>query len=310
MIIYFSKYKLEKKNSLNSKDVSGFQEGALIKVFDSSQNCWGVADLCPWPNLGDQTLEEELQTKGPLFQRSFELANQDLKARKEKKSLLFDKFVDNNLIITDFKKFDLTQNLAGVIKVKGSNQVDHLCEFLEKLCQQDIKVRLDFNSSLSAAEFNYFLDKMSPQVATKIEYIEDPTLWSSANWSAWNKKIPLGFDFNSGDPFKNEQAWSYLVIKPSRQSAKNLIHKCQQLNKKFTLTSAMDHPVGLAHGLRYAQKYAAGVSGFLTLDLYEKTDFNSYFKVESSRVGFSQAALDDYGIGMTTALNNLSWKVL
>src|SRR5207244_902270 len=103
---------------------------------------------------------------------------------------------------------------------------------------------------------------------------------------------------------------SYLIIKPSRQSAKNLMQKCQQMKKKFTLTSAMDHPVGLAHGLRYAQKYAIGLSGFLTLDLYKETDFSPYFKTENNRINFSQIALDDFGIGMTSALNNLSWKIL
>lgn len=309
MTIFFSKYKLEKKNSLNAKDALDFQEGALIKVQDEEDG-WGVADLCPWPNLGDPSLDEELQNQGPLFQRSLELAMQDLKARKEKKSLLVDKLVENNLIITDFKNFDLSKKIFGTVKIKGSSQLDHFIEFLEKLSVQDIKIRLDFNSSLSAAEFNYFLNGLAKSVMAKIEYIEDPTVWNSINWANWNKVIPLGFDFISADPFKYEQAWTYLIIKPSRQSAKKLIQKCEQLNKKFTLTSAMDHPIGLAHGLRYAQKYASGASGFLTLDLYKKTEFNSYFKIEGSHVGFSQAALDDIGIGMTSELNNLVWKLL
>lgn len=310
MTVLFSKYQLEKKNSLNSKDASSFQSGALMKVIDEEQN-WGVSDLSPWPNLGDSTLEEEISFKGPLYQRSFELANEDLKARKNRRSLLADKFVENNWIITDFKNHNFENKITGTVKVKGSNQLDDLHLFLEKLSRSgDVKIRLDFNSCLSNGEFNYFLNSLPDAVISKIEYIEDPTLWSYSNWKMWNQKVPLAIDFVGIDPFKFEDGWSVLIIKPTRQSTRNLISKCHQLKKKFTLTSAMDHPVGVAHGLRFAQNHAENISGFLTMDLYEKNDFSRFFKVEDNKVGFSEFTLSDYGIGMTTTLNTLNWSQL
>lgn len=309
MMILFSKYQLEKKNTLNSKDVVSFQSGALMKLIDDEQN-WGVSDLCPWPNLGDSTLEEEVFLKGPLYQRSYELANEDLKARKNRRSLLADKLVENNWIITDFKSHDFTKAIAGTVKVKGSTDLDDLHLFLERLARYDVKIRLDFNSCLSNGEFSYFLNSLPSAVIAKIEYIEDPTLWSYANWTVWNQKVPLAVDFVGIDPFKFEDGWSVLIIKPTRQSTKNLISKCHQLKKKFTLTSAMDHPVGVAHGLRFAQNHAENISGFLTLDLYQKTDFSRYFKIENNKAGFSEFTLSDYGIGMTSTLNTLNWSQL
>ncbi|MBC7466834.1 MAG: hypothetical protein H7256_12655 [Bdellovibrio sp.] len=310
MMVLFSKYQLEKKNALNSKDVAAaFQSGALMKVIDDDQN-WGVADLCPWPNLGDSSLEDEIALKGPLYQRTYELANEDLKARKNRRSLLADKFVENNWIITDFKNYSFETAISGTVKVKGSNEVDELHLFLEKLARYDVKIRLDFNSCLSSGEFNYFLNRLPDSVVEKIEYIEDPSLWSYANWKVWNQKVPLAIDFVSIDPFKFEDGWSVLIIKPTRQSTRNLMTKCHQLKKKFTLTSAMDHPVGVAHGLRFAQNHAENISGFLTLDLYQKNDFSRYFKIEQTKVGFSEFTLSDYGIGMTTTLNTLNWSQL
>ena len=107
------------------------------------------------------------------------------------------------------------------------------------------------------------------------------------------------------DPFVDLDAWTYLIIKPSRQDADLLINTCLQHKKSFTLTSAMDHPVGFTHGLHYAQKYAQNISGFSTLDLYEENEFNFYFVNEKNKVCMKNSS--DFGIGMTTALEKLDW---
>ncbi len=48
-----------------------------------------------------------------------------------------------------------------------------------------------------------------------------------------------------------------------------------------------------------------GVNGFSTLDLYESTDFHLYFQKEKSQIAMKKN--NDYGIGMTAALENLLW---
>lgn len=308
MKIFFFEYQMKKKNSLS--DSADFERGALIKVQDSECN-WGVSDLKPWPRLGDPTLLRELENRGALFQRSLFLAQEDLTARKNKVSLLQDKFIHNNWLITDVKKIDVKNNFSGTIKIKslGFSLVE-LVQGLKNLTQKNLKIRLDFNGSLKANDFEHFISHLPNSVLERIEYIEDPLPEINSSWIKWNQKIPLAVDFAKGDIFSNENMWSYLIIKPSRQDSKMLIAKCKDLNKKVTLTSAMDHPVGLAHGLRYAQHRPYHEAGFLTLDLYEDTDFNKYFTFDQNKINFSEQALNDYGIGMTKSLENLNWVEL
>lgn len=300
--LFFSKYQLEKKQTLNAKDNSAFKDGCLIKIVESSGR-WGVSDLTTWPNLGDLTLQQELATQGPLFQRALQLAQEDLEARAQKKSLLQDKFVTNNFLISDLNQPIPKFPIDTTVKIKVSfSQIEKLLQVIDQAAN---KVRIDFNSSLTADQFQNFLNNLSANQKEKIEYIEDPTAFNEQDWQRWNQILPLALDFAAST--ESTFAWSFLIIKPTRQDADELIVKCRTLNKKYVLTSSMDHPVGVAHGLRWAQKYDGQVNGFLTLDSYNPTEFNSYFRIEGCKINFADIALNDSGIGMTSALNSLSW---
>ena len=162
----------------------------------------------------------------------------------------------------------------------------------------NLTLRLDFNSKLREDEFEFFLRQLPDPILEKIEYIEDPTPMV-AKWIEWNQKISLAYDFQQSE-YEPEFA-KFKIIKPSREN----------IDKKhnfFTLTSAMDHPVGLAHGLRQAQEFAQNTSGFLTLDLYQKTEFNKFFVQIENTLNFSSLALNDFGIGMTKELSELHWR--
>ncbi len=289
MKIFFSRYQL-----LRKRDRS-VQHGSLLKLVDADDH-WGVSDICPWPHLGDLTLDLEITAKGPLYQRAHVLATVDLQARKNQQRLISSKPVNVNTLVMDFSK---THDSAAVLKIKGDQNTEGLLNYLSKLMNQQI--RLDFNLSLSAEKFVSLI----PSLPKSIEYVEDPTTWDPILWDLWNQRIPLAVDFATTNPFEFLSAWTYLIIKPSRQDADSLIQKCISLNKNFTLTSSMDHPVGFAHGLRYAQDYSDQVSGFSTLNLYEKTEFHRYFDFVGSTVCIKQTA--DFGIGMTAALNKLNW---
>lgn len=289
MKIFFSNYKLIRKNDQH------VQLGSLIKLIDNDGN-WGVADICPWPHLGDLKLDDQIYKKGPLYQRAYFLANKDLLARKNHQKLVDDTAIENNFLVTDYKNLVLENE---TLKIKANDQIDLLLAYLNKTNQSVI--RLDFNSKLTPDQFS----KLVLLLPKNIEYIEDPTTWNSVLWKTWNQQIPLAFDFVDADPFSNLDSWTYLIIKPSRQDAEQLINKCLQHKKSFTLTSAMDHPVGFAHGLHYAQKYAQNISGFSTLDLYEDNEFNSYFQSEKNKVSMKNNS--DFGIGMTAALEKLTW---
>ncbi len=306
MNIYLSRYQMKKKKTVNSTDYSDFEYGTLVKVMDD-QNNWGVADLKPWPLLGDLTLQEELETEGPLFRRSLELAKEDLVARKNKVQLLLNKPIENNWLVTDFESHKRKKSISGTMKIKCNNQIDRLLLFLVEVVTFNVRLRLDFNGSLREDEFESFIYSLPKEIAQKIEYIEDPIAEINSRWLSWNHKIPLAVDFAKGNAFDNEKLWSYIIVKPSRQDAGLIISKCHKLHKKFTLTSSMDHPVGLAHGLRYAQKMAQNPSGFLTLEIYEPLGFTDYFELNENYINFSAMALQDFGIGMTQTLEKLMW---
>ncbi len=310
MKILTSPYQLRKKTSLNAVDKTPFEEGVLIKVEDEA-GYWGVADLKPWPSLGDPSLGEELEKKGLLFQRSLHLAREDLIARKNKISLLKNVSVENNWLLTSLNQLESISLLSGTVKIKGDQQVLKLATKLDLFVEKfPVTLRIDFNGVLKPEEFELFLNSISSNTLKKIEYIEDPTPRVDGNWEVWNQRVPLAIDFAQGEWHSLKKAWTYLIIKPSRQDAEALIAACLGQGKKFTLTSAMDHPVGIAHGLRWAQNSLQRCSGFLTLGLYELSVFNDSLITEENRIRISEKNLAEHGIGMTEALNKQVWQPL
>ena len=301
MELLFSPYTLVKKNN------QGVQKGSLIRVSDGEN--FGVADLCPKVELGDSNLLDQITKNGSLFLRAQQLAYEDLSARKNKKSLLLDKPVKNNFLITDYQKLILSdlKSLQGrfgslSIKIKGDKDIKSLLTYLNSNFAEptlDCKLRLDFNAKLSPTEFEFFLNSLSELIVNKIEYIEDPTI-ISPEWAIWNQRVPLAIDFQKTE---NSDYFKYKILKPAREFVP------ENLNN-FTLTSAMDHPVGVAHGLSLAQKMSQNDSGFLTLDLYEDCGFNKYYNQDELFLNFSKLALNDFGIGMTEEIKKLNWVTL
>lgn len=296
MKIYYSPYSLRKKNKVNAQDTAATREGVLIKVEEGEH--WGVADLAPWPELGDLKWQDELKTEGLLFQRALFLAQVDLDARRAEVSLLKDQPVTNNYLVTDFSLHNPKDPswIGQTIKIKGTTDISGLAQFIHAL-PNDLKIRIDFNNCLNPDLFESFLGKVFLAV-DKIEYIEDPTPYEIESWSGWNQMIPLAWDFQNETPA--EFSYSHRIVKPTRIEIPAKID--------YTLTSDMGHPVGLAHGLRLAQNFALNASGFLTLDLFETTNFNSYFVQSGVQLNFAKKALQETGIGMTEELTRLSWQ--
>lgn len=292
----YSPYILQKKHRLNSRELTNTQQGAIIKIMDREN--WGVADICPKPELGDDLLENEIKNKGVLYLRAVELALEDLEARSKKVSLLQNKPIKNNILILDYKTIDLNQAQYAkqTVKIKADRDIASLSRILNDL-EADVTVRLDFNSILNVEEYEAFLNLLSAGAKKKIEYVEDPTIFNT-KWKSWNSIIPLAFDFQQA--VYNSEFSKYLIIKPSRQRVGTGLNN-------VTLTSAMDHPIGVAHGLRIAQMVSENICGFSTLDLFEKSSFDKYFEQIGNSLNFTSLALNDFGIGMSGELQKLIW---
>ncbi|MGZ3692548.1 MAG: hypothetical protein ACXVAX_13650, partial [Pseudobdellovibrio sp.] len=239
-----------------------------------------------------------IKNKGPLYRHALSLAQEDLSARRDQVSLLQDKPVSNNYLITNFEKSDFNEARFEdkTLKIKGTKNISGLAEKINSI-EVNTKLRLDFNSKLNAEEFEKFLSLLNEKSFSFIEYIEDPTCMTE-QWKTWNQKVKLAYDFQS-KPYNPDWA-AVKIIKPARQAMIGGL-------KHFTLTSAMDHPVGVAHGLRITQKLSQNESGFLTLDLFEETVFNKYYRQNENFLNFSKSALNDTGIGMTGELSQLKW---
>lgn len=296
MEITFSPYELQRT------DKPLTQRGVLVRVTEGEH--WGVADLCPRLELEDVDYATEIRREGFLYKRALELAREDLAARRENRSLLFDDPVPNNILVTKYAEFNFNDSaLQGqTLKVKGDENIELLAQILNQVVN-DVRIRLDFNSCLNEWTFQKFLDSLVIRTLEKIEYIEDPAPFSQA-WMRWNKKIPLAFDFQDGE-YMSEFA-RHRIIKPVREALP------AGLMQNYTLTSAMDHPVGLAHGLRIAQQdqkrlARQNICGFLTLDLYKDIGFYKYFIQENHFLNFSPLSLRQTGLGMTEALRLLPW---
>lgn len=298
MKIYYSPYQLLKKTKLNSSDRPGEQQGALIRLAEGSD--WGVADLSPKIELGDADYTEQMAKRGPLFLRAIELARADLNARKDSRSLLDTTEVENNFLITDYRNTDMNASrFAGkTLKIKGDRNLLALTDSLNTV-NDGVTLRVDFNNCLSDVDFSQWLLSMPAELKRKIQYIEDPTPLSE-NWKIWSRQIALAYDFQKAK--YSEKFCRYRIFKPTREAVSS---NCD----RTVLTSAMEHPVGLAHGLRLAQELKPKtVSGFLTLDLFQETDFHSYYRQQDNYLSFAPAALNDSGIGMTAELDRLDWR--
>ena len=268
MKIDFSEYELFPFSLLSSKTSSGARKGALLRIqFDSDRV--GYSDCHPWPELGDLPLSAQLnelreERLTPLTQRSLEHARVDAEARRVNQSL----FVTNRLRKQPFhlKNHSLISNLLSLdetkirekaqagyshlkIKVGISPHLEAVC--LRKLepCLSDfnLKVRLDFNSSLTERDFDSFLSDLG-SCRRRINFIEDPVPFDGKVWKSLQEKweIPLALDRteNMELEFVEPQAFSFLIHKPAIQDPHWIVSCSQKLKVPVVVTSYLDHPLG------------------------------------------------------------------
>ncbi len=285
--IFYHYYKLKRIKTPNSVTQDTYQHGALIKIVDKLGN-FGVADICPWVSLGDLSLSEEILQKGPLYQRAYELAEIDLQARKNKIQLNQAMPVQCHSLVSEYKNFIRPKEKIDVVKIKGDNQISDFSKFLNQFSDCFNTIRIDFNSCLTEKLYQEFCENLKPEVIKKIECIEDPFPFDLKSWS--KSTLPLASDFQKSD------IWPTRILKPSRQR--------NDFDFKY-MTSSMDHPIGLAHGLIEAQKYPDMIHGFLTLDFYEHTLFHQFFSQTQNSIYYRS---DGYGIGFEKQLNQLIWE--
>ncbi len=291
--VWLHHYELKKKLSLNSHDqIQKPKKGVLIKIEDDFGN-YGIAELSTWPEFGDLNLQDEVIKQGKHYQQAIIRAEIDLEARKNKIKLISEKPVINNILVTDFRSSSQKLDAMLTYKVKGNREIVALADFLNVKADQVFKFRIDFNYSLTESEFSNWFDLLNQKAINKIEYVEDPFAFDFDRWTFWNKKLKLALDWDQ----TGQASWDYRIFKPTRDDQKTQL-------KNFSITSMMDHPVGLAFGLMWAQKFPEKIHGFLTLDLFEETAFHADFTVKNEEIDYKS---DGYGIGFEKEIQNIQW---
>jgi len=325
-VIQFSifRYQLVPQESLNSVAGVAPRSGVLLRMRWPDHKI-GYADLMPWPEFGDPKLEEHLEklSKGHLTQlmeQSIWLGHLDAMARSKGIHILDGvPKMKNHYTITDISAISdshLKSAKTGgfrTLKVKVGRDWTSEAKWLIPVMEQyPFKIRLDFNSTSDFSTFERMLTAIPAGLRRKIEYVEDPFRFDIETWTEAAKLAPLAVDFEYANvPWSDiggELPFAYLVLKPARQDVDQVMRKIVRYGLKVSVSSSMDHTVGVVHALAIAGQLKSHIgsqlveSGCLTTRLYRGDPFSSRLmqqgpfltKPEGTGIGFDDlfAALD------------------
>jgi O-succinylbenzoate synthase len=322
--IFFSPYKISPLASLNAASTGSAREGALLRVV-WPDGLEGFADLHPWPELGDASLNEQLADlkKGrmsSMVEQSIWLARRDATARKEGKSLLdAGPRIKNNFIISDLTQLkpgsldEIRKEGFDTVKVKVGRDLAKEAEALTHLAACPLYIRLDFNGLGNWQVFEKFISSIPRSVKALIEYVEDPFPFDPVSWAEARKLVKIAADNQAGKiPWDNlkKAPCDVLVIKPAKLDVDKAVELCKKWNMKATVTSYMDHPVGVVHAIGVAMelKKLHGdmilESGCLTHRLYQMDSFAAQMTSQGPYLLKVKGA----GVGFDKLLKGLTWQ--
>jgi hypothetical protein len=259
--IFHFEYKVINSGSLFSR------QGVLLK-FVFQDNSIGFSDLMAWPELGDGTIEQELEilkeTPKGLSKLSL-LTSQvvrnafiDAQARAQSFSLWNSSismpkshfFVGG---VNEFRLFMRSQTLERpqlakdtVVKVKWSEELSP--ELIE---DSPYRLRIDFNEKGTPKSLNEIL--VDSNVRDRIDFIEDPFAFNDRTSWKWLQEvypeIKVFGDFALEKNRELENHCTGVVLKPASRSTENWL----KTNKEICVT----HSLGHFYGQMIAGCYAA-----------------------------------------------------
>lgn len=308
-------YELETMHSLSVTSSVLKRVGALLKVtFDSGMI--GYADCHAWPELGDLSVQQQLTylAQGkytPLTYCAMEFAALDAKSRSSGKSVFDQSHIpSSHFLVTDM--FDWTpQHVQQVIqqgythvKLKVGRHFEREVESLHVLfLETSLKLRLDFNETLTLHSFRYFLQRME-KMKERIDFIEDPFPFHPQEWTAIQSEgWTLACDRQAHMASHQPEAAHILIIKPALQPFKEWQ---QWIDQKRIVTSYLGHPLG-----QVAAAYVAAqidpdcslVHGLLSHHAYHPTAFSRHLNWTNP----SFIPPPGVGFGFDYELERLNW---
>jgi O-succinylbenzoate synthase len=278
----FWRYELTPKRRLNAIAADGVRRGALIRVNG------GVADVHPWPELGDLPLDDQLAllARGemtPLTQSSLEFASLDAAARRDGRSLF-----DGLTIPPSHWPGPDPPASFDTVKLKNIDVIP-----------DRVRLRIDFNATLTAAEFVGIAATLPRE---RIDFIEDPCPYDAAVWRELREQtgLRLALDRGAGSSQREPDSYDVLIVKPALEEI-----PCS--NDEIVVTSYMDHPIGqLCAAYAAATANIKSTCGLITHVLFENDPFIERMRIEGTRL----VPPGGTGWGFDDLLENLPWQKL
>lgn len=318
---------------------SGSRTGALIRVTFSDLGSSGVADLFPWPELGDPPIEtwiQELKTKDPssfTLKRVIEAARDEAVAVSKGEPLLNGSIVNHHLA-TDVKSLAVGDVIearrAGAVAVKikvGIHDPREEAATLARLLSHwgDLKLRLDANERWNRDGLMTFLDRLPILLRERLEFIEDPVAYDPRVWSDLHREAGIEIAYDRASKvrsFEPDEKGATLLDVIDLEAAQVLIHKpawqddarvklAQERGLPCVVTSILGHPVGNLWAARKAFEAAPlAVHGCRSHVAY-RDDEASTALLKSKQVRGARMMGEGVGAGLQSKWwNRLRWETL
>jgi L-alanine-DL-glutamate epimerase and related enzymes of enolase superfamily len=311
---------------LNSAMNIGDRKGALLKL-QWPDGLIGYSDLHPWPELGDDSLDKQISDlkRGrltPMVEQSIWLARRDAVARRDKKNLLDTTIrLKNNFIISDIGSvqtglFDeLRKEGFTQIKLKVGKDLEKERDFVTLCASAGFKLRLDFNSSGNWQIFEKFFTGIPKSAMPAIDYVEDPFGYDPLSWTEARKlvKVAIDHEYPKVDwANMKKPAFDVVIVKPAKMDVTQALDRCFQFQVQATITSYMDHPVGMVHALAVANEFKKNYGdlllnpGCMTYRLFKMDAFAAELQTQGPYI----VKAPGYGVGFDKLLESQPWQPL
>ena len=280
-MVDFWRYELTPKRRLSAVADAGPRRGALIRANG------GYADIHPWPELGDLPLDEQLAllARGEttsLTASSLEFASIAAAARRDGRSLF-----DGLTIPPSHWPGPDPPSEFDTIKLKDIDVIP-----------DNVRLRIDFNATLTAEEFVEIAVTLPRE---RIDFIEDPCPYDASTWGELRAKTGLRLALDRA-PKSSPQIDSYdvLIVKPA-------LEEIPCTDAEIVVTSYMDHPIGqLCAAYAAATANIKSTCGLITHVLFENDPFIERMRIDGTRL----VAPGGTGWGFDDLLEKLPWQKL
>lgn len=311
MKVWFAPYSLKIKNKKNTLAANHSHEGALIKIEHADVGV-GYADFHPWPELGDMNVNDQLdlakqRTPSLQFLQTLDFAFTDGVARSTKKSLFAGAQIPPSHFLADI--YSLSSDLPALqdkgfttLKLKIGRNLKDEVSLLNKI-DSPLKLRLDFNGTLSFGLFKEFLESLTPRTLAQCQFFEDPFVYNEEQWL--QVRVPLALDRKPR--LQNYfEGYDYLVVKPAVEDPAFFVSLFENKKKKLVVTNYLDHPVGRAFAAYTASRFSTEECGLLCSGIYEDDAYSERI----SETGPFFPTVGGTGIGFDDLLTKENWKFL